>query len=183
MKKLFIIFSLLTIISCGSIIDSVVSDISTGVFKYARQDTCKKVLVAKIIDYRQVNGSFPKQLSDLDTININSAQHQIAMNLMLLPDSMQLASSKSDFEKTWQNSCPNQIDSLSVIPYQNDSVDVFIKIVKFKVDSSYSTFLDKRRLIFENDAYTSLKYQLINIRSYNKDGNEINMGFKMNQKD
>jgi len=170
MRKIINLLISVTAISCGTILEPVVEGISTGIIQYVQQDSCNKILTAKVIDYRMKNNSFPGQFSDIDSITINENQFKIARELMLLSDSVRLASSIHNFEKTWQCDCPEQIDSISFISYQTDSIDIFTRFIKRQNDGSYSVINENRRLKFNNDTLFGIKYLGMDFKGYDRNG-------------
>ncbi len=173
MRILIMLLLAVILTSCGALLDSMFKDINAGVITYVQQDSCKKILTAKVLDYRMRNQVFPQYLSDLDSIEFNSNQLEIAFQLMWLPDSIKSDTLIEDFDKRWKCDCPNQFDSISLTPYQSDSIDIYTRLIRFKTDSTYAKVSENRRFIFNNDSLKCIKQMVFDFKNYDLDGNEI----------
>ena len=173
MRILIIIFLSVIITGCGALLEPMFNGINSGITRYVQQDSCKKILTAKVIDYRMRNKSFPIELSDIDSLEFNANQLKTTLELMWLSDSVNHQSKIKEFEHKWKCDCPSQLDSISMISYQSDSIDIYTRLLKFNTDTTYSNIIENRRLIFKNDSLSKINQMLFDIRTYDLNGNEI----------
>ena len=173
MRIIIFIFFAVTITSCGALLEPMFRDFNSGITQYVQQDTCKMILTAKVIDFRMRNQSFPVDLSELDSLDFNSNQLITTLELMWLSDSIIQQAKIEEFDQKWKCDCPNQIDSLSLTSYRNDSIDIYTRLFKFNTDTTYSKIIENRRLIFKNDSLTRIKQKVFIGKTYDLHGNEI----------
>ncbi|MBS2098777.1 hypothetical protein [Carboxylicivirga linearis] len=171
MKKLLFILAVM-LVGCKSIFNPIFS----AIVKYQQSDTCNKVLIAKVIDYRTTQGMFPLAADCLNS-SINYNELEIARQMMWLPDSLISDSSIIRFEETWNQSCPKQFDSISFTSYQTDSIDIFTNLI-FRNDTSYSVLKERRRLLFTNDTFSKLSHYIIDVHSFDNNGEPIDLIYK-----
>nr|WP_319401655.1 hypothetical protein [uncultured Carboxylicivirga sp.] len=175
MRVFITLFLVVMMTSCGALLEPLFKDISSGIIQYVQQDSCKKILRAKIIDFRIRNQAFPIDISDLDSIEYNSNQLKTTLELMWLSDSVNQQTKIEEFEQKWKCDCPNQFDSVSLTSYQSDSIDIYTRLLKFKTDTTFSKVIENRRLIFNHDTLTSIKQMIFDIKTYDLNGNEIEL--------
>jgi len=175
MRIVIFIFFAVTVTSCGALLEPMFRDINSGITQYVQQDTCKMILTAKVIDFRMRNQSFPVDLSELDSLDFNSNQLITTLELMWLSDSIIQQVKIEEFNQKWKCDCPNQIDSLSLTSYRNDSIDIYTRLFKFNTDTTYSKIIENRRLIFKNDSLSRIKQKVFIGKTYDLNGNEIEL--------
>jgi len=175
MRILITIFLAVTVTSCGALLKLMFNDISSGIIQYVQQDSCKKILTAKVIDFRMRNQSFPLDVSNFDSLKFNSNQLKTTLELMWLSDSVRQQSKIEEFDRKWKCDCPNQLDSISMTSYQTDSIDIYTRLLKFNTDSTYMNIIENRRLFFKNDTLTGINQMVFNIKTYSLNGNEIEL--------
>nr|WP_321411266.1 hypothetical protein [uncultured Carboxylicivirga sp.] len=173
MRFLINVGVLLLFFSCKAILDPIAETFSNAIITYAQQDTCKKILTAKIIYYRMQTGEFPVSIKELDSVNISVEEYKIALKLMFRKESDLSDSLKYNFQNTWNCECPKQIDSISLKAYNSDSLDMFSRIIKYSPDTTYALISTNRRLLFECDTLSRMKLIKLDIQPYDKDGKEI----------
>ncbi|MCT4645988.1 MAG: hypothetical protein N4A74_13465 [Carboxylicivirga sp.] len=173
MRILIALFLVVTLTSCGALLEPMFKDISSGITQYVQQDSCKKILTAKVIDFRLRNKSFPNHLSDLDSLEFNSNQLKTTLELMWLTDSINLQTKIDEFDQKWKCDCPNQFDSISLTAYKSDSIDIYTILLKFKTDTTYSKIIENRRIVFINDSLSKINQMIFDIKTYDLNGNEI----------
>lgn len=173
MRILIIIFIGVIVTSCGALLEPMFNDINSGITQYVQQDSCKKILTAKVIDYRMTTKSFPIDVSEIDTLEFNANQLKTTLELMWLTDSVNQQTKIDEFDQKWKCDCPNQFDSISLTAYKSDSIDIYTRLLKFKTDTTYSKIIENRRLIFKNDSLTKINQMGFNVKTYDLNGNEI----------
>jgi hypothetical protein len=167
---------------CGALLEPVFNDINSGITQYVQQDSCKKILTAKVIDFRMTTKSFPINVSDIDSLEFNSNQLKTTLELMWLTDSVNQQAKIEEFKQKWECDCPNQLDSISLISYETDSIDIYTRLLKFNPDTTYSKIIENRRLVFKNDTLTKFNQMGFNVKIYDLNGNEIELVRRGNSK-
>lgn len=174
MRILISIGIILLFFSCKVIFEPIAESFSNAITAYAQQDTCKKILTAKIINYRIQNGEFPQSEKDLDSINICDEDYKTTLKLMRykseskLPDSL-----RENFQWAWQCRCPEKLDSISLIAYNADSIEIYTRINKQYSDTVFSVIRENRRLYFKSDTLSGIKHLKFTVRSFDQNGKEI----------
>ena len=175
MRIIITILLSITVASCGALLEPMFNGISSAITQYVQQDSCKKILTAKVIDFRMRNQSFPIDISDLDSLEFNSNQLNTTLELMWLSDSVNQQTKIEEFDEKWKCDCPNQLDSISLMAYQTDSIDIYTRLLKFNSDTAYSKIIENRRLIFNNDTLSKINQMVFDIRYYDQNDNEIEL--------
>ena len=167
MRTIVVLVILLLALSCNLIFKPVAGKM----VQFEQQDTCKKILYAKVINYRTCSKQFPVFPTDLDLANISENEFILATKLMMLPDSSQQFITKGKFEKKWQTQCPKQLDSVSLVPYAEDSIDVFIRLRIPKTNTDeYFLYSEQRTLSFRSDTLSRTRVRMIDFKAFYANG-------------